>query len=43
MIGRVYDPRLGRFLSADLMVQQEYNLQILNRYSYVLNDMLNVH
>jgi RHS repeat-associated protein len=41
MNGRVYDPRLGRFLSADPMVQQEYNLQNLNRYSYVLNNPLN--
>jgi RHS repeat-associated protein len=41
MNGRIYDPRLGRFLSVDPMVQQEYNLQNLNRHSYVLNNPLN--
>ncbi len=41
MNGRVYDPRLGRFLSVDPVVQQEYNLQNFNRYSYVLNNPLN--
>ena len=41
MNGRVYDPRLGRFLSADPVIQQPDNLQNLNRYSYVLNNPLN--
>jgi len=41
MNGRIYDPRLGRFLNADPAVQQEYNLQNFNRYSYVLNNPLN--
>ena len=40
MNGRVYDPTLGRFLSADPFVQQPKNLQSLNRYSYVLNNPL---
>ena len=37
---RLYDPELGRFLSADTIVPDPYNLQSLNRYSYVLNDPL---
>lgn len=41
MNGRVYDPRIARFLSADPAVQQETNLQNYNRYSYVLNNPLN--
>lgn len=40
MNGRVYDPRLGRFLSADPVVQAPNNMQSLNRYSYVLNNPL---
>lgn len=40
MNGRVYDPQLGRFLSADPIVQDIANLQALNRYSYVLNNPL---
>lgn len=38
MNGRVYDPVLGRFLSADPNVQAPNNLQNLNRYSYVMNN-----
>ncbi len=38
MNGRVYDANLGRFLSADPIVQAPNNLQSLNRYSYVLNN-----
>jgi RHS repeat-associated protein len=34
---RYYDPRLGRFVSADTVVPQAGNPQALNRYSYVLN------
>jgi RHS repeat-associated protein len=37
MNGRVYEPTLGRFLSADPMVQDPQNLQNYNRYTYVLN------
>ncbi len=40
MNGRVYDPELGRFLSADPMVQAPGNAQSLNRYSYVFNNPL---
>jgi RHS repeat-associated protein len=39
--GRVYDPNLGRFLSADPIVQSPYNLQSYNRYSYAWNNPLN--
>jgi RHS repeat-associated protein len=40
MNGRVYDPEIGRFLSADPFVQDLGSLQSLNRYSYVLNNPL---
>ncbi|MCP5155878.1 MAG: VCBS repeat-containing protein [Ectothiorhodospiraceae bacterium] len=40
MNGRVYDPRLGRFLSPDPFVQFPENLQGLNRYAYALNNPL---
>ena len=40
MNGRVYDPTLGRFLSADPHIQAPENLQNYNRYSYVLNNPL---
>ena len=40
MGGRVYDPGIGRFLSADLYVQSPYNTQSFNRYSYVFNNPL---
>ncbi|MCX7110500.1 MAG: FG-GAP-like repeat-containing protein [Proteobacteria bacterium] len=40
MNGRVYDPTLGRFLSADPQIQAPFNLQSYNRYSYVLNNPL---
>jgi len=40
MNGRVYDPLLGRFLSADPFIQDAGNTQSLNRYSYVLNNPL---
>ena len=40
MNGRVYDPKLGRFLSADPFIQFAKNLQSYNRYSYVLNNPL---
>jgi RHS repeat-associated protein len=38
MNGRLYDPLLGRMLSADPVVQTPENLQNYNRYSYVLNN-----
>ncbi|OJA03541.1 RHS repeat domain-containing protein, partial [Bathymodiolus thermophilus thioautotrophic gill symbiont] len=40
MNGRVYDPSIGRFLSADPNIQAPYNTQSYNRYSYVLNNPL---
>jgi len=40
MNGRIYDPTLGRFASADPFVQAAANPQSLNRYSYVLNNPL---
>jgi RHS repeat-associated protein len=42
MNGRVYDPELGRFISADPVVQDLSNLQSWNRYSYVLNNPLSM-
>lgn len=42
MNGRIYDPLLGRFLSADLGVQFPGDLQSYNRYSYVRNNPLSV-
>ncbi|MGE0560037.1 MAG: RHS repeat-associated core domain-containing protein [Burkholderiales bacterium] len=40
MNGRVYDPVLGRFVTADPFLQDPGNLQSYNRYSYVLNNPL---
>ena len=40
MNGRVYDPVLGRFLSADPIIQEPMMSQSLNRYSYVMNNPL---
>ncbi len=40
MNGRVYDPTIGRFLSADPHVQAPGDLQNWNRYSYVMNNPL---
>ena len=42
MNGRVYDPEIGRFLSADPFVQAPDTLQSWNRYSYVLNNPLSL-
>lgn len=41
MNGRIYDPKLGRFLQADPFVQSPTDTQMLNRYSYVRNNPLN--
>jgi RHS repeat-associated protein len=38
MNGRVFDPFLGRFLSADSIIEAPDALQSYNRYSYVLNN-----
>ncbi|MGD9108081.1 MAG: RHS repeat-associated core domain-containing protein [Gammaproteobacteria bacterium] len=40
MNGRLYDPQLGRFLSADPTIQRPANSQSLNRYSYCINNPL---
>ncbi len=40
MNGRIYDPRLGRFLQADPIVQFPHYSQSWNTYSYVLNNPL---
>jgi RHS repeat-associated protein len=37
---RLYDPVIGRFISADSVIQNWYNPQALNRYAYVLNNPL---
>jgi len=37
MNGRIYDPLLGRMLSADPLISKTSDLQAYNRYSYVLN------
>jgi hypothetical protein len=41
MNGRIYDPVLGRFLSADPNVDGTYDSQGYNRYSYVGNNPMN--
>lgn len=41
MNGRVYDPLIGKFMSADIFVQFPDNGQSYNRYSYVLNNPTN--
>jgi RHS repeat-associated protein len=42
MNGRIYDPAIGRFLSADPGVPDPNNLQSYNRYSYTRNDPLSM-
>ena len=38
--GRVYDPTMGRFLSADPFVEAPLSAQSYNRYSYGCNNPL---
>lgn len=40
MNGRIYDPKLHRFLQPDNNIQDPFNTQNYNRYSYVLNNPL---
>ncbi|MFW7523982.1 polymorphic toxin-type HINT domain-containing protein [Vibrio ostreicida] len=40
MNGRVYDQELGRFISADPIVQSPYRTNSFNRYAYVMNNPL---
>ncbi|MDO9052836.1 MAG: RHS repeat-associated core domain-containing protein, partial [Gallionella sp.] len=41
MNGRLYDPVMARFVSADFMIEDPSTLQSYNRYSYVWNNPLN--
>jgi RHS repeat-associated protein len=41
MRGRMYDPRLGRFITPDPFVTAVYDGQAYNRYAYVLDNPLN--
>jgi RHS repeat-associated protein len=41
MNGRIYDPIIARFMSADPIVQDPFHSQAFNRYSYVWNNPLN--
>jgi RHS repeat-associated protein len=43
MNGRMYDANLGRFLSPDNFIQDPYNTQSFNRYSYVWNNPLSLN
>ncbi len=40
MNGRLYDPRLRRFLAPDNYIENAYDTQNFNRYAYVLNNPL---
>ncbi len=40
MVGRMYDPVVGRFLTADPLVQAPFDSRSHNRYSYVWNNPL---
>ncbi len=42
MNGRVQDPTIGRFLSADPFVPDPFSGQSFNRYSYVLNNPMSL-
>jgi RHS repeat-associated protein len=42
MNGRVYDPFVGRFLSADPLIQDPYSGQNYSRYTYVSNNPTNL-
>jgi RHS repeat-associated protein len=41
MNGRIYDPRLGRFLQADPLMEDIFDPQAINAYSYVRNNPMN--
>ena len=41
MNGRTYDPKVGRFMQADVFVPHPGDTQSYNRYSYVRNNPLN--
>lgn len=42
MNGRMYDPQLGRFLSADFLIPNGEHTESYNRYSYVFNNPLSL-
>ena len=42
MNGRVYDPTIGRFMSADPFIQAPTDTQSYNRYSYARNNPVNL-
>ena len=42
MNGRIYDPLVGRFMSADPFIQAPSMLQSYNRYAYVMSNSLNL-
>ena len=42
MGGRVYDPRFGRFLTADPIISSPLSTQGYNRYAYADNDPINL-
>lgn len=42
MNGRIYDPLVGRFMSADPFIQAPSMLQSYNRYAYLMNNPLNL-
>ena len=42
MKARYYDPMLGRFLTPDSIVQAPFDPQMLNRYTYVRNNPVNL-
>jgi RHS repeat-associated protein len=37
---RIYDPTVGRFLSPDPVTQNQFDMQVLNRFTYVGNNPL---
>jgi RHS repeat-associated protein len=42
MNGRIYDANIGRVMQADPLVQAPEDMQSFNRYSYVMNNPLNL-
>ncbi len=42
MNARLYDPKLGRFMTADTVIPTKDNLEAFNRYTYVYNNPLSL-
>lgn len=38
MNGRIFDPAIGRFMSADYVIEDDFDQQTYNRYSYLQNN-----